>query len=355
MFVRSSPLKISSTIAASRPKRSVKQPLDPEFVYDFPTSAFPTDCDPNALNATPLTAAQSAVQLSCATTPPVTKKKSTKSSKIHDQLKLERLKQQNLQLELQLLSRKEKLGAESLLSKQDKTSAADPRGHLLNDQSQEKILASLMNELTPPSQEEQHQLAHPTFPMMQQLKASAKGHTVFSAKGTLDYDKLDISEFVYAFLEFVQQQPQSYHKNLLQYLQLLMEKAINYSWSSVRNFNLSINQAFAQGRLTWDQMDVIQARSNTFFSHADLRSSQNNVGSKFTGPRQSRDSPRREQKNSYCTDWNYTAKCSCNITDVEYKNAHHCNVCDSDQHPMLHCSKRRYPIPSNMSAQSKPQ
>ena len=247
---------------------------------------FPTDCDPNALNATPLMAAQSAVQLSCVTTPPVTKQKSTKSSKIHDQLELERLKQQNLQLKLQLLSQKEKLGAESLLSKQDKTSAADPRGHLLNDQSQEKILASLMNELTPPSQDEQHQLAHPTFPMMQQLKTSTKGHTVFSAKGTLDYDKLDISEFVYAFLEFVQQQPQSYHKNLLQYLQLLMEKAMNYLWSSVRNFNLSINQAFAQGRLTWGQMDVIQARSNTFFSHADLRSSQNNVGSKFTGPRQ---------------------------------------------------------------------
>ena len=123
-----------------------------------------------------------------------------------------------------------------------------------------------MNELTPLSQEEQHQLANPTFPIMQQLKAGAKGHTVFSAKGTLDYDKLDISEFVYAFLEFIQQQPQSHHKNLLQFLQLLMEKAMNYWWSSVRNFNLSINlQAFAQGRLTWGQMDVIQARSNTFF------------------------------------------------------------------------------------------
>ena len=108
-FVCSS-LKISSTMAASRPKRSVKQPLDPEFVYDFPTMVFPTDCDPNALT-TPSTAVRSAVQLSSTTTPvpPVTKKKSAKSSKIHDQLELERLKQQNLQLELQLLSQKEKL------------------------------------------------------------------------------------------------------------------------------------------------------------------------------------------------------------------------------------------------------
>ena len=82
-------------MAASRPKGSVKQSLNPEFVYDFPTMAFPTVCDPNALNAmpSPSAAAQSAVQLSCATTPPVTKKKSTKSYKIHDQLELEWSKQ----------------------------------------------------------------------------------------------------------------------------------------------------------------------------------------------------------------------------------------------------------------------
>ena len=82
---------------------------------------------------------------------------------------------------------------------------------------------------------------------MQQPKASAKGHTVFSAKGTLDYDKIDISEFVFAFLEFVQQQQQSQHQHLLQFLQLLMEKAMNYSWLSVRNFNLSINQVGLPG------------------------------------------------------------------------------------------------------------
>ncbi|CAH3138075.1 unnamed protein product [Porites lobata] len=63
--------------------------------------------------------------------------------------------------------------------------SADARGQLMHDQSQEKILASLMNELTPPSREEQNQLANPTFPVMQQLKASAKGHTVFSAKASL--------------------------------------------------------------------------------------------------------------------------------------------------------------------------
>lgn len=163
-------------MAASKPKRSVKQPLNPDFVYDFPAMVFPTDFDPSA---TPSAAAQSDVQLP-ATTPAVTgavaKKKSVKSTKLHDQLELERLKQQNLQLELKLLSQKEKLGAGALQTSQDKT-LADARGQLLHDQSQEKILAS---------REDQNQLANPTFPVMQQLKASAKGHTVFSAKGTLE-------------------------------------------------------------------------------------------------------------------------------------------------------------------------
>ena len=55
----------------------------------------------------------------------------------------------------------------------------------------------------------------------------------------------------------------------------------------------------------------------------------------------------------YCSDWNYTAKCSCNITDPDYKNIHLCKVCDSHQHPMLHCAKRRYHIPSMRAAQQK--
>ena len=201
-------------MASSKPKRSVKQPLNPDFVYDFPAMVFPPDFDPNAM---PSASTQSGAQIP-ATMSAVTKKKSAKSSKIHDQLELERLKQQNLQLELQLLSQKEKLGAESFPSPQHQASA-DARGQLLHDQSQEKTLWSLMNELTPPSREEQNQLANPTFPVMQQLIASDKGHTVFSTKGTLDYDKLDISEFVFAFLEFLQQQPQSQHQNLLNFLQ----------------------------------------------------------------------------------------------------------------------------------------
>lgn len=135
-------------------------------------------------------------------------------------------------------------------------------------------------------------------------------------------------------------------------LRLLMEKFINYLWSSVNNFILSINNVLAQGRLHWGQMDIIQAKSNTFFSHGDLRSSQNSA-SKVLRLRPPRDSLRLEQKDMYCSDWNYTAKLSCNITDPDYKNIHLCKVCDSHQHPMFHCAKRRCPIPSMRAAQQK--
>ena len=108
----------------------------------------------------------------------VAKKKSVKSSKIHDQLELERLKQQNLQLKLKLLSQKEKLGTGALQTTQDKTSA-DARGQLLHDHSQEKVLASLMNELTPPSREDQNQLANPTFRLCSSSKQVLKA-TLFS-------------------------------------------------------------------------------------------------------------------------------------------------------------------------------
>ena len=131
-------------MAASKPKRSVKQPLNPDFVYDFPAMVFPSDCDPNS---TPSAAAPSAAQVP-ATMPavtgtvPVAKKKSTKSAKIQDQLELERLKNQNLQLELKLISQKE-----VHQTTQDKMSS-DTRGQLLHDQSQEKFLALLLNDLT---------------------------------------------------------------------------------------------------------------------------------------------------------------------------------------------------------------
>ena len=53
--------------------------------------------------------------------------------------------------------------------------------------------------------------------------------------GTVDYDKLDLAEFVSGFLEFCKEQPESSQPSLLAHLQLLMDRAITYS--SVRKFH----------------------------------------------------------------------------------------------------------------------
>ena len=81
---------------------------------------------------------------------------------------------------------------------------------------------------------------------------------LFSAKGTVNYDKLQIAEFVSGYLEFCKVQPESFRVALLNHLELLMDRAITCSLPSMRNFHLSIHNAVEQGRLTWNSADIIR-------------------------------------------------------------------------------------------------
>ena len=87
---------------------------------------------------------------------------------------------------------------------------------------------------------------------------------LFSAKGKIDYDKLEISEFVGGFLEFLNSHPESSKQRYFAYLKLLMERAATYSWNSVRNFHFSINTAVEAGRLPLQHFDQIKDRAQTF-------------------------------------------------------------------------------------------
>ena len=136
---------------------------------------------------------------------------------------------------------------------------------------------------------------------------------------------------------------------LLNHLQLLMDRAITYSWPSVRNFHFSVHNAVEQGRLAWTSPDAIRDRAQTFFTHQDLRSnatvpSRPNVNSQV----------RNRTKENLCREWNYSGKCSCNLSDASYKLVHRCRVCDSPDHAMLTCAKRKYPIPTNHQSSSSP-
>ena len=61
---------------------------------------------------------------------------------------------------------------------------------------------------------------------------------VFSSKGTITYESLDLPDFVNGFLEFQKEQPDACTSSLTKHLQLLMARASTYNWSSVRSFHL---------------------------------------------------------------------------------------------------------------------
>ena len=190
------------------------------------------------------------------------------------------------------------------------------------------------------------------IPSLDQLRsrkkagASLPNNFLFSPKGTVDYNKLESAEFVCGYLEFCKEQPESSKAPLLKHLHLLTERAITYSWSSVRNFHLSVNNAIEQGRLSWQSYESIRKRAQTFFTHQDLRS---NLP---TSSRNGSIPARRKAKDLLCREWNNTGKCSCAISDASYKAVHRCRVCDSPDHAMLTCAKPKYPIPASQSASS---
>ena len=145
---------------------------------------------------------------------------------------------------------------------------------------------------------------------------------LFSAKGKIDYDNLEISEFAGGFLEFLNSQSEFAQQRYLAYLKLLMESAATYSWNSVRNFYFSINTAVEAGRLSLQQFDQIKDRAQTFFTHVDLPSAP-------TTPRVSTTSSqaRYSKKDTYCKEWSYTGKCiSCSPIEATYKGIHRCRV-----------------------------
>lgn len=266
------------------------------------------------------------------------------------QIQLEQLKHGNLQLQLEITRAQLELTKLSPHVKPSQTSRSlKPEEPSPLD----NILAS-----TPFRSPTQEVLAEDgSVPTLKDLRTKDKKERkhpsllpndyLFSAKGKIDYDKLEISEFVGGFLEFLNGQPESAQQRYLAYLKLLMERAATYSWYSVRNFHFSINTAVEAGRLSLQQFDQSKDGAQTFFTHTNLPSVP-------TTPRVSTTSSqaRNSKKDTYCKEWNYTGKCNCSLTEATYKSIHRCRVCDAD-HAMLQCAKRRFPIPSSFTGTPK--
>ena len=131
-----------------------------------------------------------------------------------------------------------------------------------------------------------------------------------------------------------------------------MARASTHNWCSVRSFHLSIATAINQGRLSWSDCVAIRERSQTFFTHQDLSThAPTHVGHATKSRHAAVTVTNRDKKEKYCRDWNYTAKCDCHTTSASYSSNHRCRVCDTTDHPMLHCPKRKFPIPSTPTNQ----
>ena len=81
--------------------------------------------------------------------------------------------------------------------------------------------------------------------------------------------------------------------------------------------------------------------------HPRMSGTQQNQGTQQSQSQRSN----HEKKEKYCCDWNYTAKWDCHTTSASHSSNHRCRMCDTMDHPMLHCPKRKIPIPSTPTNQ----
>ena len=167
---------------------------------------------------------------------------------------------------------------------------------------------------------------------------------------SIDSDKIDLPQFVAGFLAMIKTYDIAKKCAMLDYLELLMLKASSYSWSSVRSFHSHIAKQIELWRLEWTSSSEIRDKAVTFFKHSDLRSSQYSsnvtpVSSSIQASSYQQRPPAKPEAEKSCRQWNYYGSCSCDKSNQDVFNARHkCRVC-TKEHPMLHCPKRRNPIP----------
>jgi len=314
--------------AGARPRRQSKKAYDPEFFYDFPPSSlFHEDFDLEEKGDT-LQHVQSAKQsktsktkpatVPAASPPPISPEDSASFLTHNQQLQLIQRQKEKLELELKVLS--------------------------LNHQKrpQEHTLEGFTKEVNEPAAQ-------------RRVKRSIDWPHDFIPSIQGEYDKLSLSEFVSGFLIMIKTYDAKLKEAFLAHLELLMIKAISYSWSSVRAFHKFVAKQVEQRHLEWHNTKAINNQAATIFCHSDRQSSSpyknshNNSwpSSSITPPNnQQAVKPGAGSNVKACKSWNYTATCDCDKQDsAAYSEHHRCRVCRAD-HPMLHCLKHRTPIPA---------
>ena len=142
----------------------------------------------------------------------------------------------------------------------------------------------------------------------------------------VEYDKLDLSEFVTRYLSMIKTYAPEATKFMLSLLELLMIKGTSYSWSSVRSFHAHIAKQVELYRLKWSDTAEIPDRANTFFKHSDLRTAPNSRVT-ATSPSTTRSKQDGGQETRGCKQWNYTGSCTYEKDHDTYAAQHKRRVC----------------------------
>ena len=316
-----------SLSAAARPKRKSKKVLDPDFQYEFPSSAFlhddlnlekqsnPMTYNQSTKQSTQSPKLKSATALAASSSPIAIDDTASSALSFDKQLQLLKLQKDKLELELKVLT----------ISRQE-----CPPDNTLTDPSLQDAAGS-------------------TEPRCNKHNIDWPQDFVPSIQG--EYDKIELPEFVSGFLTMIKSYDTASKDAMLAHLQLLTIKAISYSWVSLRIFHKFIAKQVEKRRLDWQDFKSIQDQATTFFRQSDLRTLHQRTAKGAPLSSNNTSSGNHSQGvtpsvTKACRAWNYTGVCNCDQQDADaYKEHHQCRVCKAD-HPMLHCAKRRTPIPS---------
>ena len=122
-----------------------------------------------------------------------------------------------------------------------------------------------------------------------------------------------------------------------------MLKAMSYSWTSVRAFYYYLARHVKQHRLEWNDIPTICEVAAISFKHSDLCLAK--VNSTRPPPPQQLNSNACGEQPKGCQTWNYRSSCSYEAEASTCGSLNVCRVCKLAEHPMLHCLKRKMPIP----------
>ena len=158
------------------------------------------------------------------------------------------------------------------------------------------------------------------------------------------FNSLALPSFAVGYLVMIQTYDTASNAHILTILEVLMAKAISYTWASVQGFYSYLARQVELHRLDWDHITEIHDMASTFFKQSDLPSTPSkNLNSSASSS--SSGSSSQELTAKGCQAWNYEGSCSCDSTAANYVSHHLCRVCKSSEHPMLHCPKQKMLIP----------